>query len=260
MASRKEEKAKARAERERREAEAAAGERRRQRLLILGGALAVAAVIVVAAILIASSGDDDGGGGGSKADTINTTFAGIPQSRVVLGNANAPVTMVEFADLQCPFCAQYSKEVLPTLVDKYVKTGRVKMELRLIGILGPDSKTASQWAAAAALQDKTWQYAESFYENQGQEGSGYVNEDFLRSVGDQVDGLNVDEVAEQQSSAPAKAIVTKSDREAATANVQGTPSFSIGRSGGTLTPLQLTQLDAASFEGPIDAELAKAGG
>jgi protein-disulfide isomerase len=261
VASREKEKAEARAAREAAEARETAQAKRKQRLLILAGALAVAAVIVVAAVLISQSGgDDDGGGGGGGSQLANQTFEGIPQTRLTLGQPDAPVTLVEFADLQCPFCAQYSTQVLPTLVEKYVKTGKVKMELRLIPILGEDSRTAANWAAAAALQNKTWQFSEAFFADQGQEGSGYVNEDFLTSVAEQVDGLNVDEVKEQQGSEEAGAIVNQSTRQASTAGVSGTPTFRIGRTNQTLEALEITALEAAQFEQQIDRLLGQGGG
>jgi protein-disulfide isomerase len=255
--SREDQKEEARTERERNEAALAAAARRKRRLLILGGALAVAAVIVVAAVLISQSGSDDDGGGGTLA---NQTFEGIPQDRITLGRPNAPVTLVEFADLQCPFCAQYSTQVLPTLVQKYVRSGKLKMELRLIPILGEDSRTAADWAAAAALQDRTWQFSEAFFADQGQEGSGYVNEDFLTKIAEQVDGLDVDRVKEEQGSPQAAAIVRESERLAGTAGVRGTPSFAVGRSNETLEALELTALEASQFEQRIDALLARDGG
>ena len=77
----------------------------------------------------------------------NSLFRGIPQSGPTLGDPGAPVTMIEYADLQCPFCGAYTRDTLPTLVKRYVRTGKVRMELRPITILGPDSGTAHAAAA-----------------------------------------------------------------------------------------------------------------
>ena len=265
--TKKERRDQARQERIAREQAEAAWTARRRRFTRLGAVLGAAAVVVVILVAVSSSG---GGSASTSSSASSSAVAGtqasrsllngIPQKGLTLGNANAPVRVLEFADLQCPFCAQYSTQVLPTLVEKYVKTGKVKMELRLIPILGEDSRTAANWAAAAALQNKTWQFSEAFFADQGQEGSGYVNEDFLTSVAEQVDGLNVDEVKEQQGSEEAGAIVNQSTRQASTAGVSGTPTFRIGRTNQTLEALEITALEAAQFEQQIDRLLGQGGG
>ena len=196
----------------------------------------------------------------AAAASRNATFEGIPQDRITLGRPDAPVTLVEFADLQCPFCAQYSTQVLPGLIEKYVRTGKVKMELRLIPILGDDSRTAADWAAAAALQNRTWQFSEAFFENQGQEGSGYVNEEFLTGIAEQVDGLDVDKVKEQQGSDEAAAIVRESQQAGEHGDVQRHPVVRSGARTRALEALELTALEASQFEQRIDALLAEGGG
>src|SRR4051812_38074684 len=183
MASRTKLKQEAREERERIAAEAAAGERRTRRLWQLGVTVGIAAAVVIIAILVSSAG--------TKKVAGPTLFAGIPQQGLVLGNPNAPVTMTEFADLQCPVCREYTAAVLPTLVRRYVSTGKVKMVFQDLAFLGDDSVTAGRAAAAAGTQNKLWQFIDGFYGAQGDENSGYVTDNFLRSVGQKVPGLNV---------------------------------------------------------------------
>ena len=148
------------------------------RLAVLG---AVAVVAVLAAVVIA--------GGGGKSTTSKTTTAansalkGIPQSGLTLGSPNAPVTIVEFADLQCPFCAQYHRDVFPTILDRYVRTGKVRLELRLLRFLGPDSdkaRPASRWPPRG--QNRMWQFVGLAYDRQGQENSGYATNDFINRL------------------------------------------------------------------------------
>ena len=102
-----------------------------------------------------SGGDDDESGlaAGKSINgvpTVNRLYDGIPQDGATLGNPDAPATMVEFVDLQCPFCAEYTRDALPTIVKRYVRTGKLKVELRPVAILGPDSATGAAAAAAAA--------------------------------------------------------------------------------------------------------------
>ena len=109
MASRKEQKEQARLDREAKEQAAAASSARKRRLTIFGGVIGLALIAVVVAVVVSS--------GVFKSDNItgatqvNDRFKGIPQSGVTLGEPNAPATIVEFADLKCPFCAEFAPKV-----------------------------------------------------------------------------------------------------------------------------------------------------
>jgi protein-disulfide isomerase len=228
---------------------------RRRRLGLLGAAALVAAGVVVVLILISSGGSDNGGGAGRPLEGtagVNRLFEGVPQRGVTLGRADAPVTLVEFADLQCPFCAEYADRTLPTIVQRYVRSGRVRLELRLIAILGPDSGKARSAAAAAALQNRMWNYSELFYANQGQENSGYVTEPFLRLVADGIPGLDTERLLAERDSAAAHRLLARNDAAAAARSVESTPSFFAGRTGGSLAPLQPSSLEPSGFTGPLD--------
>ena len=109
-------------------------------------------------------------------------YRGIPQDGATLGDPDAPATMVEFVDLQCPFCAEYTRDALPTIVKRYVRTGKLKIELRPVAILGPDSATARGRGRRRGAENRIWQFADLFYLNQGRENSGYVDDDFLRRI------------------------------------------------------------------------------
>ena len=100
----------------------------------------------------------------------------------MLGDPDAPVTITEYVDLQCPICAEASKQTLPALINDYVKTGKVKLQARTLSFLGPDSVRAAKVAAGAQEQGRLWAFLETFYASQGTENSGYVTDDFLREV------------------------------------------------------------------------------
>lgn len=240
--TRKERRATARAEH--RAAEAAQA-RRRQRLWILGGVLALAVVVVVVIALSASGGNDTPA---KKAGEIipgqietNARFAGIPQRGIVVGNPNAPVTLVEFADLQCPFCRAYTTDVLPSIVNRYVRAGKLKMEFRNVSFIGNDSLRAAQMAAAAGIQNKLWQYIDLFYTNQGEENSGYVTDDFLTRIGRAVRGLDVQKALADRSLGSIQRALTEAQTEWTTAGFQGTPSFLLGPTGGRLEAMLAQQ-------------------
>src|SRR5581483_4833538 len=81
-------------------------------------------------------------------------FRGLPQTLNVLGDPKAPVTMVEFGDLQCPFCREYAIKALPAIVDEYVRPGKLKLVFTGLAFIGPDSEAALRATYAAGLQGK----------------------------------------------------------------------------------------------------------
>jgi protein-disulfide isomerase len=176
-------------------------------------------------------------------------FKGIPQSGIALGSPKAPVTMVEFADLQCPFCGEYQRAVFPTILRRYVRTGRVRVELRLLRFLGPDSDRLARVAAAAAAQNRIWQFVELAYQRQGAENSGYATDDYIDSLAADAGLKSVN------AGAGAEAAIARNEQAAQTLGVKSTPSFLIGRSGGTLHRLQPSELSPGAFTPQLDKEL-----
>jgi protein-disulfide isomerase len=235
--TRKERRATARAERER--AAEAAQTRRRQRLWILGGALLLAAVVVV--IVALASGGDEKKPVAKKGEVIpgqietNARFAGIPQRGIAVGDPSAPLTLVEFADLQCPFCRDYSTGVMPAIVDRYVRSGKVRMEFRNVAFIGNDSLRAAQMAGAASMQDKLWQFVDLFYLNQGEENTGYVTDPFLTKIGNAVRGLDVQKALADRNLPAVQRALTEAQTEWQLAGFTGTPAFLLGPTGGRLS-------------------------
>lgn len=261
--TRKERRAAARAERER--AAAAAQTRKRQRLWVLGGLAALAAIVVIV-IAIASSGGGDGKPSLKAGEVLpgqteaNDRFAGIPQRGITLGAPDAPVTFVEFADLQCPYCREYSLNVMPTLVAEYVRTGKVKMVFRNVVIIDADSKRAGEMAAAAGTQNKLWPFIDIFYVNQGDERSGYVTDEFLTRIGSAVNGLDVQRALADRQLPEVQRELTKAQNEFQINGFTGTPSFLVGPTGGRLEAVQFDRFSPEQFREAIDAALAAAGG
>src|SRR5271155_2239280 len=117
MASRAEQKAAARAQREALQAQHAEAAKRRQRLSIVAGVLGLAVILVGIAIIVSSSKS----GASSKltapaALAVQKELAGIPQSGTRLGNPAAPVTIGFFGDFECPICKNFDLGTLPTLL------------------------------------------------------------------------------------------------------------------------------------------------
>ena len=259
--TRSERRATARAERDR---AAAARARQRQRLWILGGVVALA-VVVVAIVAIAAGGGGDSSTPTKKAGEslpgqfeANARFAGIPQSGITLGDPRAPVTMVEFADLQGPYCRQYTTNVMPALVADYVRAGKIKMVFRNVSILGTDSTTAAQMAAAAGMQNKLWPFIDIFYANQGEENTGYVTDEFLTRIARAVRGLDVQRALGDRDAASIQRELTEAQTEMTINGFQGTPAFLVGPTGGRLEVVQFNSFTVDPFRRAIDAALNSA--
>jgi protein-disulfide isomerase len=260
LASRKEQREQARAEREAREAEERARAQRNRRLLQLGGALAAAVAIVVIAIAVSSSGSSKKGGSATGSATGATQTAqllnGIPQQGNVLGNPKAPVTLTEYADLQCPFCQQYTLKVFPSLVAKYVRTGKVKMVFRNYVFIGPDSLTAARAALAAGKQNKLWNFADVFYNNQGGENSSYVTDKFLTKIANGA-GVDAQKMLTDRNDPKIDQDISLARQEATTNGIDSTPTFLIQK--GNAAPQKLpssVNFDVGAFSSEIDKALS----
>lgn len=226
---------------------------RRQRLIALLGGTALLAVIVVVALVAVSQGGEDEGAPAAPTAVLEE----VPEDGIALGDPDAPVTMVEFADPQCPFCADYTTEVLPDLVEEYVATGDVRMELQLLTFIGEDSLRLANAGYAATEQEGLWRFMDLAYARQGAENSGYADDAFIESVATDA-GLDPEPLLAAAGSAEPDALAEAARSAAGEAGVDSTPSFLIGPTGGELEPLEVTALDAGAFEGPIDDAIAAA--
>lgn len=221
---------------------------RERRIWLLGGAAVLAAMIVAIAIVVSQGGADDDepspASGSAAPQQAEDVFEGIAQSGVSLGDPDAPATLIEFADLQCPFCAEFATE-LPGVIDQYVRSGELRLELRLLAFIGPDSERARQVANAAAQQALLWDYTERFFRNQGAENSGYATDAFLQRLARQTPGLDVDQLAEDYAGPEAEALTRQAERLARQLQVDGTPSFYLVRGGGEPEQIEIDALGEA---------------
>jgi protein-disulfide isomerase len=180
-------------------------------------------------------------------------FRGIPQKLNVLGNPNAPVTMIEFADLQCPFCRDYTLNALPAIVEEYVRPGKVKLVFGGMSFLGPDSETALRATYAAGLQNRLWNFVDLLYRNQGAENSGWVTDGLLRAAGNSIPGFDTEAMMTGRGTDAVNGAIDAMAQQANQAHVNQTPTFFAGPAGGTLQGIQLGSLTADGFRPTLDS-------
>lgn len=213
------------------------------RVLAVGGAIAAVIVVAVVVALVLSGGGSSSGlpknavAVGSLrnalpgATDVAAEFKGIPQHGTTLGAATAPVTMVEFIDLQCPICREFETQVFPNVVQKYVRSGKVKVVVEPWAFIGPDSIRGQRAMLQAASQNKAFNFAQLLYDNQGTENTGWLNDQMVYKAAASVPGLKVRQLFRQRNSA---AVKRAADAVAASANasgVTGTPAIFVGKTG-----------------------------
>jgi len=224
----------------------------------LAGAAAVAAALVAASLLGSNAGPADPTlprQALAKPVERDALFRGIRQDGIALGSPQAPVTLVEYADLQCPYCAQWARDTFPTIVEEYVRDGRVRVVFRGLAFIGADSDIALRAALAAGQQDRLWDVVHGLFVQQGAENSGWVSDAVIRSF----DGTGVDtqRMLDSTHSPGVERQLAAAQSAATAAGVPGTPFFQAGRTGAALVHLEVDSLDPEAFRRELDQLLAK---
>lgn len=184
----------------------------KKKFTVIAVLLGAAALVAILISLPQGSSVDSG-----KADEI---LRGVPQEGTLLGEKDAPFTLLEFADLQCPYCAQFAEEGLPLLLQGPVKEGKLKIDLRPLALLGPDSGKAARAALTASKQNRMWQFTETYYLNQKPGES--VSDEFIQEI---QEASGVSEAQAEADSEFAEEKLAKDDELAFRLGVSSTPSF-----------------------------------
>jgi protein-disulfide isomerase len=264
--TRKQRREQAREQRKAMEEAAAAGAARRTRLTQLGMVVAVVVVAIVV-ILVATGGGAKKGlpkTAHEKNATVNevtSLIGGIEQSGNTLGSPTAPITLQYFGDLECPICQKFTLGSLPTVIPKWVRTGKLRIEYRSMetATREPEVFKAQQVAAnAAGKQNKAWNFIETFYHEQGEEDTGYVTEKYLQGIASQVPGLDLTQWTSDRSDPKLAQEVSADAEAAANAGFEGTPSFLIGHTGGAMKKLDYQSPEDPTFIDEAVEKLLKA--
>ena len=206
---------------------------RHRRVKLIGGTIAVALVVLVVAIVISSTGGGTTLKTGTQAQQtvsqVQQLLAGIPQSGARLGNPEAPVTLVYYGDLQCSACREFAVDGgFPTLIARDVRDGKVQVVYRSFETATRDPRTfeVQQVAAlAAGAQNRFWDFAELFYDQQGAEGTGYVTDSYLAGLASQIPGFDMDRWQTARNDQSLASQVASEEQAASAADIQGTPTL-----------------------------------
>jgi protein-disulfide isomerase len=185
---------------------------------------------------------------------VDINVGGAP----ALGAANAKVTLVEFTDYQCPFCAKQHSQTLPQIIKEYIDTGKVKYVVRDLPLESIHSFAlqAAQAARCAEEQGKFWEMHDKLFAGQ----SALSPEQWLHNAS--ALDLDTDQFKTCIQSGKYVAAIRQSAEEASNAGARGTPATFIGltKSDGTIKAVNC--LNGAhtygAFKKAIDSLLAEA--
>jgi protein-disulfide isomerase len=231
---------------------------------LIVGAVAAAVLIAVGVVLgvVLSGGSDSSSGGETtqtrlaEAGAVGTLFAGVDQEENVLGEESAPVTLVEYVDLQCPFCQQFETQVMPTVIERYVRSGKVRVEIRPLATLGPDSQRGQLALVAAGKQDKFFELAQLLFLKQGKENAGWLSDALVASAAASIDGLDVEQFDADRVSALVANQASNYLGMAQGDGVRETPTILVGKTGETLEHVTVSGAsDPTPVTAAIDAAL-----
>lgn len=172
-----------------------------------------------------------------------------------LGKENAPVTIIEFSDFQCPFCRKFWRETLPKIKQEYIDTGKAKFVYRDFPLsFHPGAQPAAEGTECAREQGKFWELHDKIFEEQEKQGQGTIQffaED-VKKWATKI-GLNTSKFDQCLDSGKYKQEVEKDIADGSAAGVNGTPAtFINGRLVSGAQPF-------ATFKVIIDEELKKLG-
>ncbi len=260
--------------------------------MIIGASVIIASIIIAISIFAASGQISSSlnslslgsavntGTGSAQAQTPPTTIATAPTTtassapstfnlqmltnKPYLGNPNASVIMVEFGDLQCPFCAEYFSQSEPQILQNYVNTGKIEyvwMNFPLTQI-HPNAENAADAAMCVyhlAGNTAFWKFHDIVYQNTNTVNVAYAINDSNWATWAGQAGVNATAFASCYSSKQYDSEVQSDESNGITYGVGGTPTFYIvNAKTGSYTSVVGAQPYAA-FQSALDSAISQAG-
>lgn len=144
----------------------------------------------------------------------------------ILGQMDAPITMIEFGDYQCFFCNKFFHDTEHAILDEFVKSGKVKIIFKDFTIIGQDSVNAAHAAQCAGDQELFWEYHDELYRNWGGENNGWASSENLYQFAENI-SLDTEKFSECMNSAKFQNKIIASNNDAKELGLTGTPAFFI---------------------------------
>lgn len=190
---------------------------------VIAGIVAIAVLVV--AVLIQASVQPEAQVAAPDLSVLQGIPTGVSEEGYpYLGSPEAKVLVVAFEDLRCPFCKGAFDETEPQILEQYVKPGLVRIESRMIAILGSASVAAGEALRCAGDQGKYWEYRQTFFANQPEESVLPGRENFVQFA--QLAGVgDMNQFTACFDSQKHRADVDSTNLSAQQAGINSTPSF-----------------------------------
>ncbi|ORI20601.1 thioredoxin domain-containing protein [Rhodococcus sp. 1168] len=206
---------------------------RRRDAWLLGIAVLVAAVLV--GVLVAGTRGNDqlesaqrvGANAAPETGPLGDLARRTPSDPMALGAIDAPVVMVAFSDFRCPFCAQFSLETEPQLVDRYVEDGKLRIEWRDLPIFGKQSFDAARAGRTAAAQEKFWEFTHAVYADAPATGHADLTIAALESFAQQAGIPDLARFTADATGTEFDAAINADSDKARSLGIPATPAFSV---------------------------------
>lgn len=228
----------------------------RNRLTLVAGAVGVAGLLALVLILAVGKSKTAAPATSTTA-TVSVparSLAGIPQRGATLGRATAPATMFVYEDPQCPYCRSWNLGTLPSVVEQFVRAGKLKLVYRGVVVIGPDSARGLRAVYAAGKQNKLWGFADALYGRQGAENSGWITDAVILAAAREA-GADGQAILAAMGAPSIRAALEQAQRDAKADQVRGTPTFVLARPPARSRQLSVSGLDPASFLPSLTAAL-----
>jgi protein-disulfide isomerase len=150
----------------------------------------------------------------------------LTSSTTVLGDPNAPITVEEYADFQCPACDAFARGTLKQIEEKYVKNGTVKIVFHNFAFIGEESIRAAEAAECANDQGKFWEMYDTLFANQGGENQGAFSDAKLTGLAQGI-GLDMAQFNACFTSGKYRALVESETSNGQLRGVSQTPTLFI---------------------------------
>lgn len=209
----------------------------------------VVAVALIATVLLMNRSDDPAGSGAAGAaegsesqiqgpaaqdpgapDAAAADFTAVESREegdpLAVGPVDAPVGLVVFSDYQCPYCAKWSQETLPLMME-HVEAGDLRIEWRDLHLFGPASERASRAAYAAARQDAFLEYHDALFAGGEPRPEAELSDEALASLADDL-GLDAEEFAADYNSPETAEVVGDHAQLGIDLGAYSTPAFILG--------------------------------
>ncbi len=203
--------------------------------------LTVAIGYAVYSIAVGEGGPQPAEVGG--VNDVQRIFGGIPQDSASLGDEDAPVTISVFNDVQCAPCARFQLEVVDPLVEEYARTGEARLEFRHFSVAPNDTTLAAIASEAAGLQEREWQYIDTFVRNQELAQRGGVDDELLADVAGAVPELDVDRWRRDYDNPATADLVREDAMLAAELELPAQPAVVVSGPGGQRELIETPTLD-----------------